>query len=184
MIPPITNKASNSHGHQSVSLSDEAAASPDAEPAGDFVDVDVEVVEVSVAVDVAVDVEVEVFVAVEVDVDVWVTVDVEVEEVCVPVGAAADVEPVAIDDRDGVGRSSDRDGLGMFEPPAHDAANTSTKAHAARERFITPCSITPGPRSPRAGSVRWGTLNDGLFLAAICPIMTGGRMVPLSSPRG
>ena len=139
-IPPITSKASKSHGHQSVSLSDEAAASPDAEPAGDFVDVDV--VEVSVAVDVAVDVDVEVFVAVDVavdvDVDVDVTVDVDVE-VCVPVGAAADVVPVPIDDRDGLGRASiDREGLGRFEPPAQDAATTSTIAHAASETLFTP----------------------------------------------
>ena len=109
-------------------MSDEAAASPDAEPAADFVDVD----EVSVAVDVAVDV----------DVEVWVTVDVDVE-VCVEVCVDDEVVPVAIDDRDGVGRASiDREGLGRFEPPAQDAA-TSTIAQTARERFITPCSITP-----------------------------------------
>ena len=196
-IPPITNKASKSHGHQSVSVSDEAAAAPDAEPAGDLVDVDV--VEVCVAVDVAVDVDVEVFVAVDVevdvDVDVDVTVDVEVE-VCVPVGAAADVVPVAIDDRDGVGRSIDREGLGRFEPPAQDAA-TSMIAQAARETLALPwrrntpvipylqipwATVFLSPRGQmepvRAGSVCWGTLNDGLFLKARCPIMNGGRMSP------
>ena len=141
-IPPITSTASKSHGHHGVS--DESAGAAEAEPAGDFVDVEVDVVEVSVAVDVevcvAVDVDVEVFVAVDVevcvDVDVWVTVDVDVE-VCVPVGAAADVEPVAIEDRDGVGRSIDREGLGMFEPPAQDAA-TSTIVQAARETLAFP----------------------------------------------
>jgi hypothetical protein len=69
-----------------------------------------------------------------VDVDVWVDVDVEV---CVPVGAAADVVPVAIDDRDGLGRSTDREGLGRFEPPAQDDA-TSTIMHAARETLALP----------------------------------------------
>jgi hypothetical protein len=127
-----------------VSESDEAAATPDAEAAGDFVDVDVDVVEVSVAVDVevcvAVDVDVEVFVAVDVavdvDVEVWVTVDVDVE-VCVAVGAAADVEPVTIDERDGDGRSIDREGLGRFEPPAQDAA-TIMIVQAARETLAFP----------------------------------------------
>jgi hypothetical protein len=139
-IPPITSKASKSHGHQSVPFSDEAAASPDAEPAGGFVDVDVD--EVSVAVDVSVDVDVEVFVAVDVAVDVDVDVDVAVDvdvEVCVPVGAAADVVPVPIDDRDGLGRASiDREGLGRFDPPAQDAATTSTNAQAASEALFTP----------------------------------------------
>ena len=126
-----------------MSESDEAAASPDAEPAGDFVDVDVD--EVSVAVDVAVDVDVEVFVAVDVDVDVDVTVDVDVED-CVPVGAAADVVPVPIDDREGLGRASiDREGLGRFEPPAQDAA-TSTTAQAARETLFTPMFYHPEVR--------------------------------------
>ena len=142
-IPPITNKASRSHGHQTVSVSDEAAASPDAEPAGDFVDVDV--VEVCVAVDVAVDVDVEVFVAVDVavDVDVEVTVDVDVE-VCVPVGAAADVVPVPIDDRDGLGRASiDREGLGRFDPPAQDAARRARSRTRRARPSSHPCSITP-----------------------------------------
>ena len=96
--------------------------------------------------------DVEVFVAVEVDVAVDVAVDVvvdvdgrlgrrggrglrRVDEVddWLWVGAAAEVVPVAIDDRDGLGRSIDREGVGRFEPPPQDDATTSRIAQPARE---------------------------------------------------
>ena len=152
-----------------------------------------------VAVDVAVDVDVEVFVAVDVavdvDVDVDVTVDVEVE-VCVPVGAAADVVPVAIDDRDGLGRASiDREGLGRFEPPAQDAA-TSTIAQAARETLSLPwrrntpvipylqiplATISITPRSDGTRESRVGLLGDPERRTVSQGQMSnhdGGRMSP------
>ena len=98
------------------------------------------VVVVVVVVEVEVEVEVEVFVAVlvvEVFVGALVVDDVDVE---VWVGASLVgglVVRVGIGVRDGsVGRLSEREALGRFEPPPHDAASTRATARSAFEAPI------------------------------------------------
>jgi hypothetical protein len=93
----------------------------------------VELVGAAVLVDVDVDVEVEVDVDVVVDVEVEVEVEVEVD-VEVRVGdpgavGASFVGAVAVRD----GRVTERDELGRFEPPAHDAPRTRAIARSATE---------------------------------------------------
>lgn len=94
------------------------------------------VVVVVVAVDVDVDVEVFVAVLVEVFVGALVVEDVDVD-VEVRVGASVVgglVVRVGIGVRDGsVGRLSERDALGRFEPPPHDAIRTRAIARSAIE---------------------------------------------------
>lgn len=105
------------------------------------------VVVVVVVVDVDVDVEVEVFVAVLVEVFVGalvvedVDVDVEVRVGASVVGGL--VVRVGIGVRDGsVGRLSERDALGRFEPPPHDAIRTSAIARSAVEGgLVLPASL-------------------------------------------
>jgi len=99
-------------------------------------------VAVVVVVVVVVDVEVEVFVAVlvvEVFVGALVVEDVDVE-VEVRVGASLVgglVVRVGIGVRDGsVGRLSERDALGRFEPPPHDAIRSRAVARSAIEEGL------------------------------------------------
>jgi hypothetical protein len=127
--------ASRIHGHTGVE---------DEPGAGEVVAVGTGVTELAelvwgagvlVEVVVVVEVEVEVFVAVLVVevfvgalvVEVLVGVDVEVRVGASPVGGL--VVRVGIGVRDGsVGRLSERDALGRFEPPPHDAIQTSSIA--------------------------------------------------------
>jgi hypothetical protein len=112
-----------------------ADAPPPAEE-GAFVELAV-LVAVDVDVDVTVDVDVEVFVEVEVEVEVLVAVlvelvadDAEDEDVRVAVLVLVGASPVgATGVRDG--RSTERDPLGRFEPPAHATISTSTTAASA-----------------------------------------------------
>jgi hypothetical protein len=105
------------------------------------------VVVVEVEVDVEVEVEVEVFVAVLVEVFVGalvvedVDVDVEVRVGASVVGGL--VVRVGIGVRDGsVGRLSERDALGRFEPPPHDAIRTRAIARSAIEfGLVLPASL-------------------------------------------
>jgi hypothetical protein len=140
----MTAAASRIHGHTGVE---------DAVGAGEVVAVGTAVgdpgelvwgagVVVVVVVVVSVDVEVEVFVAVLV-VEVFVgglvaeDVDVDVE---VRVGASLVgglVVRVGIGVRDGsVGRLSERDALGRFEPPPHDVIRTTATARSAIEEGL------------------------------------------------
>jgi len=141
-MPATTATASRIHGHTGVE--DEAGA-------GEVVAVGTGVTELAelvwgvgvmvvVVVEVEVEVEVEVFVAVlvvEVFVGALVVDDVDVE---VWVGASLVgglVVRVGIGVRDGsVGRLSEREALGRFEPPPHDAASTRATARSAFEAPI------------------------------------------------
>ena len=150
----MTATASRIHGHTGVE---------DADGAGEVVAVRMGVTElaelvwgvgVAVVVVVVVEVEVEVEVGVEVFVAVLVVevfvgalvvedVDVDVE---VRVGASVVgglVVRVGIGVRDGsVGRLSERDALGRFEPPPHDAIRTSAIARSAiEEGLVLPASL-------------------------------------------
>ena len=135
--------ASRIHGHTGVE--DEAGA-------GEVVAVGTGVTELAelvwgvgvavvVVVVVEVEVEVEVFVAVLVEVFVGalvvedVDVDVEVRVGASVVGGL--VVRVGIGVRDGsVGRLSERDALGRFEPPPHDAIRTRAIARSAIEEGL------------------------------------------------
>jgi len=146
----MTATASRIHGHTGVE---------DADGAGEVVAVRMGVTELAelvwgvgvavvVVVVVEVEVEVEVFVAVlvvEVFVGALVVEDVDVD-VEVRVGASVVgglVVRVGIGVRDGsVGRLSERDALGRFEPPPHDAIRTSAIARSAiEEGLVLPASL-------------------------------------------
>ena len=150
----MTATASRIHGHTGVE---------DAAGAGEVVAVGtgatelaelvwgacvVVVVVVVVVVDVEVEVDVEVFVAllvVEVFVGALVVEDVDVD-VEVRVGASVVgglVVRVGIGVRDGsVGTLSERDALGRFEPPPHDAIRTRAIARSAIEfGLVLPASL-------------------------------------------
>jgi hypothetical protein len=147
----MTATASRIHGHTGVE--DEAGA-------GEVVAVGTGVTELAelvwgvgvgvvvvVEVEVDVEVEVEVFVAVLVEVFVGalvvedVDVDVEVRVGASVVGGL--VVRVGIGVRDGsVGRLSERDALGRFEPPPHDAIRTRAIARSAIEfGLVLPASL-------------------------------------------
>ena len=137
-MPATTAAASRIHGHTGVDDDDDGTGEVVAE--GTSVTEPAALVGggAVVVVVVGVDVVVEVFVAVDVDVEVFVGAlvveDVEVE-VCV--GAAlvgALVVRDAIGVREGsVGRLSEREALGRFEPPPHAAVSTSAIARSAIE---------------------------------------------------
>jgi hypothetical protein len=127
----MTATASRIHGHTGVE---------DAAGAGKVVVVGTGVTELAALVWGADDLEVEVDVAVDVGVEVFVgalvveDVDVDVE---VRVGASLVgglVVRVGIGVREGsVGRLSEREPLGRFEPPPHDAVRTRATARSAFE---------------------------------------------------
>ena len=147
-IAAMTATASRIHGHTGVE---------DAAGAGEVVAVGTGVTELAelvcgagvavvvvvvVVVDVEVEVEVEVFVAVlvvEVFVGALVVEDADVD-VEVRVGASVVgglVVRVGIGVRDGsVGTLSERDALGRFEPPPHDAVRTRAIARSAIEEGL------------------------------------------------
>lgn len=137
----MTATASRIHGHTGVE--DEAGA-------GEVVALGTggtELAELGWGVGVAVVVVVEVFVAVLVEVFVGalvvedVDVDVEVRVGASVVGGL--VVRVGIGVRDGsVGRLSERDALGRFEPPPHDANRTKAIARSAiEEGLVLPASF-------------------------------------------
>jgi hypothetical protein len=137
----MTATASRIHGHTGV---EEAAGAGEVVAVGTVVTELAElvwgvVVVVVVVVVVDVEVEVEVFVAVLVVVVFVGALVVEDVDVDVEVRAGASlvgglVVRVGIGVRDGsVGRLSERDALGRFEPPPHDAVRTRAIARSAIE---------------------------------------------------
>lgn len=139
---------------------EDEAVEADEEPAAGFDPVDVAAVEVDVDVAVAVDVEVEV--SVSVDVEVFVAVDVDVEVDVDPLlvgpsvgGVAVRVTPAVRD-----GAAGERETLGRFEPPPHEArtstmATTPSEGPPAIRHFLAelsaPVRLPPWPPTSRSG---------------------------------